>query len=188
MTSVHRHGMHSVPDVEVPAQRATYRGSLSDNACKARYGVTYLRALCNQAGLPLMETSQDEDAQAIDCMITFHIGVVMVQVKCTSQFKLRGKTASWPMELHWQKSWQAMRHPVYFVMVIVDDGDPQTWLKHHEDGTFHYAAAYWTRVDIDTPTDTIRIDKRQRLTTETFHRWSLDLSACFAPLTVPDAS
>jgi hypothetical protein len=120
--------MYIVTDVEVPAQRAAYRGNLSDNACKARYGVTYLRALCNQAGLPPTETSPDEDALAIDCMIAFPMGVILAQVKCTSQFKLRGKTASWPIKLHWQKNWEQLRHPVYFVMVIIDDGDPHASL------------------------------------------------------------
>lgn len=179
--------MRAVPDIDVPLQQRPYRGSLSDNACKARYGVAYLRALCSQAGLPLSETSPDEDAQAIDCMILFRRGIVFVQVKCTSQFTLGGKTASWPMDLHWQQSWEALQHPVYFVMVIVEDGDPAAWLRHPADGTFHHAAAYWTRVDINTPTTSVRIDKNQRLTTDTFHRWSLDLSACFAPMTVPDA-
>lgn len=182
-----RNGLHSVPDVDVPAQRTTFRGSLTDNGCKARYGVAYLRALCSQAGLLMSEISPDEDAQAIDCMIIFRTGIVTVQVKCTSQFKLKGRTASWPMELHWQEAWEQQQLPVYFVMVIVEETDPQTWLRHADDGTFHRAAAYWTRVDVNTPAHAIRVDKTQRLTADTFHRWSLDLSACFAPLAVPDA-
>jgi hypothetical protein len=119
-----------VSDPKSRIQRTPYRGSLTDNACKARYGVTYLRSICSQAGMPLSEISPDEDAQAIDCMILLRTGAVMVQVKCTSQFSLKGRSASWPMELHWQQSWEKMQIPVYFVMVILDNGDPEEWLQH----------------------------------------------------------
>ena len=79
------------------------------------------------------------------------------------------------MKDHWQESWTRSKLPVYFVLVVVDEQDRAAWLDHRSDGTFHRAAAYWTRVDTGTEADRISIDKTQRLTTETFHTWNTDL-------------
>ena len=77
-----------------------FKPVLGDNAREARYGVSYVRALCSQAGVSLTETSPDEDAVAIDATLLLKPAFACVQVKCTSQFKIRGRSASWEMELH----------------------------------------------------------------------------------------
>ena len=133
----------------------------------------------------MTETDPDEDAIAIDCTLNLGVGSVFVQVKCTSQFTLRGRTASWPMKEHWQESWTRSMLPVYLLLVVVDEKDRTAWLDHRSDGTFHRAAAYWTRVDNVTDADRISIDKSQRLTTETFHAWHTDFLACFTSANIP---
>jgi hypothetical protein len=147
--------------------------------------VAYLRSICSQAGVMMSETEPDADVIAIDCTLNLGVGTVTVQVKCTSQFKLRGRSASWPMKEHWQESWTRSRLPVYFLLVVVDVQDRAAWLDHRSDDTFHRAAGYWARVDNATDPDRIFIDKNQRLTTETFHTWNTDLLACFTATSVP---
>ena len=61
---------------------------------KARYGVSYIRNLCAQAGLRFGETEQDEDVLAVDCEIKYREANVGVQVKCTSSLKIVGRSAS----------------------------------------------------------------------------------------------
>lgn len=172
---------HAAP----PAALIPFTSLFDDKGCKARYGVAYVRSICSQAGVMMSETDPDEDAIAIDCTLNLGVGTVSLQVKCTSQFTLRGRTASWPLKDHWQQSWTQSKLPVYFVLVVVDEQDRAAWLDHRSDGTFHRAAAYWMRVNTGTAVDRISIDKNQRLTTETFHTWNTDLLACFMSPSIP---
>jgi hypothetical protein len=171
--------MHSVPDADVPAQPELYSGHLEENACRARYGVAYLRSICSQAGVMLRETDADEDAIAIDCALTLDYIPVPVQVKCTTQFTIKGSSASWRMDPKWHAHWSRSHLPVYFVLVVLDEDQRANWLTHSQAGTHHSAAAYWTRVDALASADRIHIDKRHRLTTETFHDWEREAKACF---------
>lgn len=121
--------------------------TLEANRAKSRFGVAYVRAVCAQAGLGFLETSPDEDVLAIDCLVWVATAPVMVQVKCTSQFKINGgRTATWPVELAWREKWQKCALPVYFVLVVVDE-QQMRWMDHHADGTVHRAAAFWVRVN-----------------------------------------
>ncbi|MFG1885466.1 DUF4365 domain-containing protein [Micromonospora sp. NPDC049102] len=154
---------------------------LPENQVKARYGVTYVAAICSQAGVGFKEWPPDEDFLAIDADVRLRRGSVSVQVKCTSRFKIRGYSASWPAEVSWRRAWSECYNPVYFVLVIVDLPDPAGWLIHTDDGTHHRAAAFWARVDNMSDVGDIKIPKDQRLTTETLSQWAADLRDCYIP-------
>jgi hypothetical protein len=154
---------------------------LLPNGSKARYGVSYVRNICAQAGVGLNETAADEDVLAVDCDVKFLEADVRVQVKCTGQFTLAAKQASWKVEQSWVDVWGKAKVPVYFVLVIVK-GDAHEWLHHRPTGTIHNAAAFWRRVDgLPPETTSLTIAKKQRLTAATVQQWHNDLLACFAP-------
>ena len=155
---------------------------LLPNGSKARYGVSYVRNICAQAGVGLNETAPDEDVLAVDCDVKFAEADVRVQVKCTGQFTLAGKQASWKVEQSWVDTWAMAKVPVYFVLVIVK-GQSHEWLHHRPTGTMHNAAAFWRRVDgLPSETTSLTIAKKQRLTAATVEQWHGDLLACFAPV------
>jgi hypothetical protein len=168
----------AAPDLPTP-RPSPFVETLSDNGCKARYGVAYVQALCSQAGVGFDEVSVDEDVIAIDGSIQFDIAAARVQIKATSQFTIAGKSASWPVEIHWRDAWSRSKVPVYFVLVIIDPKTRMDWLRHSNTGTLHRAAAYWTRVDLNCPANRIKIDKYQRLEVPTFHTWYADVLASF---------
>lgn len=157
--------------------------TLTPNGCKARYGVSYVRAVCSQAGVPFNETSPDEDVLAVDGQVFFDIANVSVQVKCSSQYKISGRSATWPAEVEWRDKWGKSKIPVYFILVILDFDNQGDWLTHDGSGTFHRSAAFWTRVDGMSGGTGINVPKNQRLTVDTFSQWASELDACFAPTT-----
>ncbi|MFD9842741.1 DUF4365 domain-containing protein [[Kitasatospora] papulosa] len=165
------------PDDTFPPQTL-----LGDKACKARYGVAHVRAIFSQAGCGFKETSPDEDAMAVDGDVDFLSASARVQVKCSSQFKIAGKGATWPAEVHWRERWNAAKVPVYFILVILDRSNRFEWINHHSAGTDHVAAAFWTRVDKIGPTENVVVPKSQRLTVATLGDWEREVEACFSPM------
>ncbi|MBY8873732.1 DUF4365 domain-containing protein [Micromonospora sp. PLK6-60] len=163
----------------VPARSV---GRLPLNACKARYGVAYVRTVCSQAGVGFSETSPDEDYLAVDGLVSLPVAPVSVQIKCSSQFKIAGRSATWPAEVEWREKWQESLLPVYFVLVVLDVDDRADWLYHDETGTMHRAAGFWTRVDQQAGPGNINVPKTQRLTSETLDLWAKDVFGCFAPV------
>jgi hypothetical protein len=154
-------------------------GTLADNGAKARFGVAYVRAVCAQAGVGLSEPSPDEDVLASDAYIAFREAPASVQVKCTSQFRIKGgATATWPAEVEWREKWKESMLPVYFVLVVVG-ADRSTWLDHREDATGLSAAAFWVRIDPLSEARGITVPKSQRLTADTLQEWSSDVKAAF---------
>jgi hypothetical protein len=154
--------------------------TLDANGRKARYGVSYVRNVCAQAGYGLTETSADEDVLATDCEVQFKEVSVRVQVKCTSSMKIGGRRASWPLDEQWIRKWDECLVPVYFVLVIVPN-DAATWLDHLADGTLHRTAAFWRRVRTDELGTRIAIPKNQRLSAATLPEWHSDLVHLFTP-------
>lgn len=152
---------------------------LDTNGRKARYGVSYVRSICAQAGVGFQETSPDEDALAVDCAVEFKEANVRVQVKCTSTLTIAGRRASWPVEPGWVRKWAESLIPVYFVLVIVPAGDPTEWLDHRPAGTLHKTAAFWRRIDPVNLGSRIDVPKKQRLTIETLHTWRTEMLHCF---------
>jgi hypothetical protein len=160
--------------------------TLTLNGRKARYGVAYVRSICAQAGVNLLEMSPDEDVLAVDCDIKFAEGNVSAQVKCTSRLTIRGRSASWPVEPEWVSKWQGSLLPVYFVLVIVPT-DVAEWIKHDPaEGTFHRTAAYWRRILRDERIGSrITIPKSQRFQASTLGLWYSDLLESFNPRSKP---
>lgn len=153
--------------------------TLSDNGRKARYGVSYVRSICSQAGVGMTETSPDEDVLAVDCQVHFDIGDVRMQVKCTSGWKIDGVSLTFPLEERWVKIWARCQVPVYLVVVIVPS-QLNHWMRHDADGTFHKSAAFWVRIP-KSPGVSIEVPKCQRLEQKTLSTWYSDLVAMYTP-------
>ncbi|MEV6847228.1 DUF4365 domain-containing protein [Actinoplanes sp. NPDC051411] len=143
--------------------------------------MAYFQTICSQAGFGFSETSPDEDMLAVDGQVIFPAASASVQVKCSSQFKISGRSASWPAEPGWRDKWKTSLVPVYFVLVILDNAEPSGWISHHGAGTDHAAGAFWTRVDQMAPVRSIEIPKTQRLTAETLEQWQGEVVDSFAP-------
>lgn len=152
-------------------------GTFGDNGRKARYGVSYLRSVCSQAGVGVTETGVDEDVLAIDCVLMFAEGQVVVQVKCTSGKTIGGKTAAVSLKPEWCEKWAKQKGPVYLLLVIVP-ANIEDWLTHHPKGTAHASAAFWVRVHGDEGTS-VTVPKAQRLTSATFDTWNADMLAAY---------
>jgi hypothetical protein len=121
------------------------------------------------------EGSPDEDVFAVDCLVTMPEQEVRVQVKCTSNRKLTGKSASVQLTAGWCEKWRRSKTPVYLVLVIVP-ADIGSWLDHRDDGTFHATAAFWVRVDgaVAGPID---VPRSSRMTAATPGEWHAHLLA-----------
>lgn len=154
---------------------------LDSNGQKARYGVSYLRNVCAQAGVGLWETPLDEDVLAIDCNVEFREAPVRVQVKCTSSVGIGERSAiRWALKEQWVQKWHDSLIPIYFLVVIVPE-DIAAWLKHRADGTFHKTAGYWRRIYPNQLTTAISVPTDQRFTVDTVTVWHSDLIAVFSP-------
>ncbi len=154
--------------------------TLGTNGCKARYGLSYLRSICSQAGVGMTETAPDEDVLAVDCSVDFLEASVRVQVKCTSQWSISGKQLTYPVEAAWVRKWDAIKIPMYFVVVIVPQ-DLERWVRQEDGGTFHATAAYWVRLIPGEIGTSIDVPKKQRLSKSTMSLWHSDLLALFTP-------
>ena len=153
--------------------------TLDDSQRKARYGVTYLRNICAQAGVGFEETSPGEDVLAVDCEVQFAESSVRVQVKCTSGLTIKGKTKSVDLDADWIQKWKLSINPVYIVIVIVPR-DSTAWIEHSDEGTMHKTAAFWARVDFGATAPSISIPRDQRLTVDTMKVWHGDLLKPFS--------
>jgi hypothetical protein len=127
----------------------------------------------------MTETSPDEDVLAIDCQVHFEVGDVRMQVKCTSGWTIGGGGLTFPLEERWVRKWDRCRVPVYLVVVVVPP-DPDLWVRHDDDGTFHGSAAFWVRVPKNQGSS-IEVPKDQRLSKETLIAWNSDLLAMYTP-------
>ncbi|TDB95792.1 DUF4365 domain-containing protein [Actinomadura sp. 7K534] len=155
---------------------------LPPNGSRSRYGVAYVRSICSQAGLGFQETSPDEDVSAVDGYIRFDIANTNVQIKCSSGFRIAGRSASLSVEFSWRQQWSKSGVPVYLILVILDCEECEGWVLHKSDGTFHRAAAFWARVDrLGRDQTRVDIPKDQRLTIDTMQQWELELRQCFLP-------
>jgi hypothetical protein len=154
---------------------------MDDNICKARYGLSYVRSICDQAGLSLLENPPDADVLAVDCYVVFRESQVRVQVKCTSQWSIGGSSLTWPVEEGWVRKWDDSLSPVYFVVVIVPN-DRKLWICHDgANGTLHRSAAFWVRLVPGMTKDSIRVPKDQRLMATTMDVWHKDLLDSYRP-------
>jgi hypothetical protein len=128
----------------------------------------------------MTETEPDSDVLAVDCNVMFREADVRVQVKCTSQWTIGGKSLSYPVEEGWIRKWDESVVPVYFVVVVVPP-DPDLWLSHDQVGTLHRTAAFWVRLVPGTVGTSLAVPKNQRLTKDTIQIWHNDLLALFKP-------
>lgn len=175
-------GIRQDVTVATPGQQSwDIPSTLTPNGAKARFGASYLHAICSQAGVEFRETTIDTDVLAVDGDVVFEAASARVQVKCTGRLRIDGHSASCPTEPGWWTKWHRAKCPVYLVLVIVDPDDQQRWLEHRDDGTLHRAAAFWARVDHMPAVSTIVIPKDQRLTADTLREWAGDVDAGYMP-------
>jgi len=159
---------------------------LSINGRKSRYGVSYLRNICAQAGLAVTETSIDEDVQSVDAKIDFQIGNVYVQIKCIGNSILDSPNdIVIQLKKNWIENWRPIRLPLYIVAVLVEDDYHDKWISHEPTYTTHKANAYWIKFDREIKGKTVRIPRANRLSMDTFNSWSSDLDGAFATVVVP---
>lgn len=153
-----------------------------DNTRRGRYGVAYVRAVCAQAGVSLVETSPDEDREAVDGAISLGLGSVNVQVKCTSTSELDAESTTIALKQSWVDSWtQQVLAPTFIIVVRVPPGIPD-WIAHLNDGTMHRTAAHWAQFDPAQHTKSISVPRSQRFTIETLHQWRQELVDRFQQL------
>lgn len=141
---------------------------------QARYGVAYLRAVCAQAGVKLVETSPDEDVSGIDCILSFPQFDTRVQVKCTAR-RLGSTTGTLSYHIGEPvfRKWRRNQLRTYVVVVIVP-ADCDAWADFNvDDETRAHCAAYWAEVDRDKIVEpwTVQLERRRRLTPETLADW-----------------
>ena len=173
--------MSSTPSPNMSGSYAT----MSDEGRKARYGLAYLRSICSQAGVGMTENSPDEDVLAVDCTVDFDEAGVRVQVKCTSQWTIAGRSLSFPVKQEWVRRWEKNFFPVYLVVVLVKD-PPDGWLRHDSEGTFHATVAFWTRLwPSQADRAAVDVPKNQRFSMESISHWHDDLLELVSPRSVP---
>lgn len=160
----------SIPELGTYSVSPTF----TDNGRKARYAVAYLESICAQAGVTFGETRVAEDIMAVDAFVHFPRASSRVQLKCTSQFKLTGKSLTMTLEPGWVTSWSDSSVPVYFVVVIGPAVIPD-WIAHRLTSTSHRTAAFWVRFDPKVHKTKIKVPKDQRVTLKTIHAWKSDL-------------
>lgn len=148
--------------------------NFTDNGRKARYALAYFRSICAQAGVSIAETEPDEDIMAVDVDVRFPRLTSRVQIKCTSKFKITGKSVTMDLDPKWVASWSDSFAPVYFVVVIVPAVIPD-WIAHHANSTSHRTGAYWARFDPAIHKNKITVLKRDRFTLDTLHGWKSDV-------------
>lgn len=156
------------PEEKLPHQGLDQRGR------QARYGLSYLRNVCAQAGVTFDEGSPDEDVLAIDCKLGFPEADIRVQVKCTTrQLGRQSGSLSWSVDQGMYAKWGRNGLPVYFVLVVVPE-DCDTWLDYtSDDETLHRTAAYWAEIDRQrvAPPWTVGVERQNRFTPETLVQW-----------------
>jgi len=155
---------------------ASVDANFTDNGRKARYALAYFRSICAQAGVSIAETEPDEDIMAIDVGVLFPRMASRVQVKCTSKFKMTGKSITMDLEPKWVASWSESFAPVYFLVVVVPAVIPD-WIAHPATSTSHKTGAYWARFDPAVHTNKITVLKTNRFTLDTLHEWKSDVDA-----------
>jgi Domain of unknown function (DUF4365) len=93
---------------------------LDDKRRKSRYSLSYLYAICAQAGLSAQETRQDEDIEAIDAWVNLVGAPVPVQCKCTSSPEETRAGYRVDFEDGWITSWKEQQLPVFIVLGRTD--------------------------------------------------------------------
>ncbi|GAB3547501.1 hypothetical protein GCM10027404_09700 [Arthrobacter tumbae] len=150
---------------------------LPQTARQERYGLAYLSDVCADAGVGVVETRPGEDHYAIDAYVVLPIGLVPVQVKCTTKkFTVRDpKHINWPIEKPWWDKWCENTAPVFILLVHVPE-DETTWIDFGSDDlTTHHTAAYWVEVDktSDSVPTSIDLARSQRFTKDTIQEWQV---------------
>lgn len=175
------------------SQVADYSRPEGEDRRKAWWGVTYVRAICAQAGFLFAETPAEGDVHSFDGQIMIRAGLgVSVQVKCTGRPLSRQR--SYEIKPAWRANWSQLDLPGYFVVVVVpalptDVSVPPAvpgWMAHTrgkgEAGhggqwtTSLASAAFWSRIDpLETSQTKITVTAGQRLTAETLELWATHL-------------
>lgn len=141
-----------------------------DNGRRGRYGVAYLRTLCAHAGVGLLETSPDEDIDAIDATLKFGRASAEVQVKCTGTFKVGTGPATLSLDPVWVTKWSDSYHPIFVILVKVPPMIPR-WIESGQSETIHRTVAFGKRFDPSTHATSMTFTRADQLSAETLYDW-----------------
>lgn len=161
-------------------QSPRFSATLADGDRKGRLGVSYVRAICAQAGIGCSEGSPGEDALAVDLTIEFPEAPVRIQVKAGTAEPLAHNSISLSVTADWIRKWNQNQNPTYLVYVRLPDVDYQDLMEHPANGTMLYAHAYWARID-KVSASPVKLLPKHRFTMDTFHQWQGDILDGYAP-------
>lgn len=143
---------------------------LGIDSAKSRYSLSYLYAVCAQAGCTAIETPQDSDVHAIDGTIQFEEADVRVQLKCSSTMQMTAEFERIDLKENWIAKWKKAEIPVYVVLVVVPP-EKTDWVSYRSDDTLHRTRAYWAEFDRSSVEKSIRIPRSQQFGVGTIHEW-----------------
>ncbi|GAD87059.1 MULTISPECIES: DUF4365 domain-containing protein [Nocardia] len=140
------------------------------NGAKSRYSLSYLYAVCSQAGCTVIETPQDSDVHSIDATVQFEEGDVRVQMKCSSTHRMTGSQIRFQLKQQWIDKWRKYQGTTFVVLVLVPEHKAD-WVQYGDDETVHRTQAYWAEFDKSSTAKSIVIPRANRLDTSTLAKW-----------------
>lgn len=150
---------------------------LSLNGAKSRYSLSYLYAVCSQAGCTVTETLQDSDVHAVDATVQFAEGDVRVQMKCSSTYRMTRSHIRFPLQQDWIDKWKKHQGATFVVLVLVPK-DKADWVEYGAD-TLHRTQAYWAKFDRTSTEKSIVIPRANRFGVSTLDEWHSEFAIDF---------
>ncbi len=117
-----------------------------------------------------METSIDEDVQAVDATVDFSRMPVRVQIKCTSQYQVGNRSLTLPLEPNWIEKWTDSDTTVFVVVVKVPASIPD-WIEHDVSRTLHRTVAFGKRFEETVHTSSMTFTQADKLTGDSIYAW-----------------
>lgn len=147
------------------------------NGAKSRYSLSYLYAVCAQAGCTVLETPQDSDVHAVDATVRFEEGDVRVQMKCSSTYRMDKSQIRFPLQQQWIDKWRKYQGTTFVVLVLVPE-DKADWVEYGAE-TRHRTQAYWAKFDRNSTEKSIVIPRANRFDIAALAEWHSEFATDF---------
>lgn len=147
------------------------------NGAKSRYSLSYLFAVCSQAGCTVMETPQDSDVHSIDATVQFEEGDVRVQMKCSSTHQMTGSHIRFQLKQQWIDKWKKYQGTTFIVLVLVPENKAD-WVEYGVE-TLHRTQAYWAKFDRNSTMKSIVIPRTNRFDISALAKWHSEFATDF---------
>lgn len=151
---------------------------LEPNSAKSRYSLSYLYAVCSQAGCTVKETAQDSDIHATDALVEFEEGDVRVQLKCSSALQMTGSHIRFPLKPRWIEKWKKYQGSMFVVLVVVPE-EKADWVQYGDVETVHRTQAYWAKFDRSSTEKSIVIPRANRFNISALAEWHSEFATDF---------